>query len=107
MLFGSPHQVDSSFLVANTASLIIFPLTAYLLRKSYSNSKDLGFTIQLTILLLVATCGIFTYYTFDFAWNTEEGTSSIIWLPIIVSILAIVFIVNLVTKLRKIHGNTA
>lgn len=100
LLLSSPHHVDTGFLIANTASLIIFPLTAYFLHKVYSKNKH----PVLTITLLVLTACILLYYIRDFLFNSIDGISTIILFPFTVLLLTILFIVNIFMK-RKAQIN--
>jgi hypothetical protein len=100
LLLSSPHHVDTDFLIVNTASLIIFPLTAYFLNKVYSKNKQR----VLAITLLVLTGCILLYYIKDFLFNNADGISMIIVFPLAILLLTILFIVNISMK-RKAQAN--
>jgi len=100
LLLSSPHHVNTDFLIVNTASLIIFPATAYSLNKTYSNNKRSA----LTITLLALTAGVLLYYIGDFLFNNVDGISMIILIPLAVLLLTILFIVNVFSK-RKAQTN--
>ena len=100
LLLSSPHHVDTDFLIVNTASLIIFPSTAYFLNKTYSNNKHSA----LTIILLVLTVGVLLYYIKDFLLNSDEGISTITLFPLVVLLLTILFIANIFMR-RKAQTN--
>lgn len=94
LMFASSHRVDTGFLIANTSSLVVFPLTAYFLNRVYSEGKQ----PVLTITLLVLTACILLYYIRDFMFNSVDGISTIILFPLVVLLLSILFIVNIFLK---------
>jgi hypothetical protein len=92
LLLSSPHHVDTDYLIVNSVSLVIFPLTAFFLNKTYSDNKRSG----LTIALLVLTSSILLYYIGeDFLFNSVDEISTITLFPIVVLLLTVLFIVNL------------
>lgn len=97
LLLGSPHQVDRAFLITNTASLFIFPLTAYFLYKFYAASKK----ANLLILLLLLTVFILFYYLWDLVVHGSSGIDPIIFYPILLLLLTVLFIYGLVAKRRN------
>lgn len=103
LLLASSHHVDTDFLVINTSSLIVFPLTAYFLFKNANNWTK---TNSLTILLLSLTAIIFTYYTYDFF----KYGSDITWfsfVPLAALILTLVFLVVTLQKRQTIPKEKA
>lgn len=98
LLLSSPHHVDTEFIIVNTASLIIFPLTAYYLKRTYSVSKKMT---NWTILLIFLTGCIVIYYICDLATNEIDGIQSIILFPIIVLLITALFVIDLLKKRRK------
>ena len=98
LLLSSPHHVDKEFLILNTSSLVIFPITAFSLFKIYRNNKAKSFDI--TILLLAITAIIFGYYIQDFLKdiNTSSGIKAIILFPICLLILTIIFAINIIKR---------
>jgi SNF family Na+-dependent transporter len=97
LLLSSPHHVDTDFLIVNTASLVIFPLTAYFLNKTYSSNRKSGLTIT---LLLLTSCILF-YYIRDFLFDSVDGISTIILLPFTVLFLTILFVVNIFIRRKE------
>ena len=101
VLLSSPHHVDIEFLIANNASLIIFPLTAYSLRKA----DTLGNKTTVTILLLFAVICILFYYIHDLIFNSVDGISSIILFPFTILVLTLLFIANILRRWNKISSS--
>lgn len=101
LLLSSPHHVDIEFLIANTASLIIFPLTTYSLRKAYT----LGKKTNITILLLFSVVCILSYYINDLIFNSVDGISSIILFPFTILVLTLLFIVNILRRRKTISNS--
>lgn len=94
LLLASSHHVDKDFLVVNTSSLLVFPLTAYFL---FKNANSWTKTNGLTILLLSMTAILFTYYTYDFF----RYASDITWfsyVPLTALILTLVFLASTIQK---------
>jgi hypothetical protein len=94
LLLASGHHVDKDFLVINSTSLVVFPLTAYFLRK---NANSWTKTNGLTILLLSLTAIIFIYYTYDFFKNVSDIT----WfsfVPLTALIFTLIFLAMAIQK---------
>jgi hypothetical protein len=88
LFLGSAHNVDKDFLVVNISSLIVLPLTGYFLYKFYNGAtKNKG----LTIVLLLLTAVIFTYYTYDLFINSDN-ISWFSFLPLTALILTLLFL---------------
>ena len=103
LLLASSHHVDKDFLVVNTSSLLVFPLTAYFLFKNANRGAN---NFGLTILLLSMTAIIFTYYTYDFF----KYASDITWfsfVPLTALILTLVFLVSTIQKRQTISKEKA
>jgi hypothetical protein len=97
LFLSSSHHIDIEFHIVNTASLIVFPLTAYFLEVSYNSGKR----INLAVSLLIMTLCILLYYIRDLIINNDGDTSEIIIYPVIVALISIIFIVKLLKEKRK------
>ncbi len=94
LILASPHHVDKDLLVVNFSSLVIFPLTGYLLYKS-SNGQTKNKSLVNVFLLLTAL--IFTYYSYDLLKDTSD-VSWFDFLPLAALMLSLLFLIIPVQK---------
>lgn len=101
LILASPHHVDKDLLVVNFSSLVIFPLTGYLLYKSSTGKTK---NRSLANLLLLLTAVIFIYYSYDLLKDGDD----IGWfnfLPLVALILTLLFLFIPTSKREKTLPN--